>query len=66
MKVDACFPSREEVVDATKHGYNVGNSVTFSGLLNALDGVAAAEGRVLFMTTNHQQVGCSTPLMTHC
>jgi chaperone BCS1 len=27
--------------------------VTFSGLLNALDGVASQEGRVLFMTTNH-------------
>lgn len=29
------------------------NTVTFSGLLNALDGVTASEGRVLFMTTNH-------------
>lgn len=27
--------------------------VTFSGLLNALDGVASAESRVVFMTTNH-------------
>ena len=27
--------------------------VTFSGLLNALDGVAAGEERVVFMTTNH-------------
>jgi mitochondrial chaperone BCS1 len=27
--------------------------VSFSGLLNALDGVAAQEGRVVFMTTNH-------------
>jgi len=32
-----------------------GNSggITFSGLLNALDGVAAQEGKVLVMTTNH-------------
>ncbi len=29
------------------------NKLTFSGLLNALDGVAAGEGRVLFTTTNH-------------
>lgn len=29
------------------------NKLTFSGLLNALDGVAAGEGRVLFATTNH-------------
>lgn len=27
--------------------------VTFSGLLNALDGVAGSDGRLLFMTTNH-------------
>src|SRR5438270_222739 len=27
--------------------------VTFTGLLNALDGVVASEGRVMFMTTNH-------------
>lgn len=29
------------------------NQVTFSGLLNAIDGVAASEGRILFMTTNY-------------
>src|SRR5207247_3077660 len=29
------------------------NKVTFSGLLNAIDGVAAGEGRILFPTTNH-------------
>ena len=30
--------------------------VSFSGLLNAIDGVAAQEGRVVFMTTNHRDV----------
>ncbi|GAM19516.1 hypothetical protein SAMD00019534_026910, partial [Acytostelium subglobosum LB1] len=30
-----------------------GSQLTWSGLLNALDGVAASEGRILFMTTNH-------------
>merc|ERR1719453_2166128 len=30
-----------------------GGGVTFSGLLNALDGVASQEGRLFFMTTNH-------------
>ncbi|EXJ70014.1 uncharacterized protein A1O5_07087 [Cladophialophora psammophila CBS 110553] len=29
------------------------NTLTFSGLLNAIDGVASQEGRVLIMTTNH-------------
>jgi mitochondrial chaperone BCS1 len=27
--------------------------LTFSGLLNAIDGVASPEGRIIFMTTNH-------------
>lgn len=27
--------------------------MTFSGLLNVLDGVAASEDRLVFMTTNH-------------
>lgn len=31
------------------------NGVTFSGLLNALDGVFTAEGRIIFMTTNHRE-----------
>lgn len=31
------------------------SSVTFSGLLNALDGVASSEERVIFMTTNHYE-----------
>lgn len=31
------------------------SKITFSGLLNALDGVAAGEGRILFMTTNHPE-----------
>jgi len=29
--------------------------VTFSGLLNALDGVRSQEGRILMMTTNHRE-----------
>nr|CCC49691.1 putative ATP-dependent chaperone, fragment [Trypanosoma vivax Y486] len=29
------------------------SQITMSGLLNALDGVAAQEGRIVFMTTNH-------------
>jgi len=29
--------------------------LSFSGLLNALDGVSTAEGRLLFMTTNHKE-----------
>ena len=30
--------------------------LSFAGLLNAIDGVAAQEGRLLFLTTNHPQL----------
>ncbi|KAL8369517.1 hypothetical protein RB595_000035 [Gaeumannomyces hyphopodioides] len=33
-----------------------GNGISLSGLLNAIDGVAAHEGRVLIMTTNRPEV----------
>lgn len=37
--------------DGTCYSYQ--SSVTFSGFLNALDGVASGEERIIFMTTNH-------------
>lgn len=46
---DAAFRNRRQV-DADGYG---GGTVTFSGLLNALDGVAAGEERITFLTTNH-------------
>lgn len=50
-----------EDVDAVLHGRNVqgrpaDSGLTFSGVLNALDGILAPEGRLLFMTTNHPEV----------
>lgn len=33
--------------------YSYQSSVTFSGFLNALDGVASGEERLIFLTTNH-------------
>ncbi|XP_014473667.1 PREDICTED: mitochondrial chaperone BCS1 [Dinoponera quadriceps] len=50
--IDAAFTSREESKQA-KAAYEGLNRVTFSGLLNCLDGVASAEARILFMTTNY-------------
>ena len=47
--VDAAFANRRQV---EADGYQ-GANVTFSGLLNALDGVGSAEERVIFLTTNH-------------
>ena len=44
--IDAAFSARE--------GRNA-NGLTFSGLLNALDGALAQEGRLLFLTTNHPE-----------
>lgn len=36
-----------------RHGH--GSSLTLAGLLNALDGIEASEGRLLFATTNHKE-----------
>jgi len=47
--IDAVFTNRN-TPDANKNK----RSVTFAGLLNSIDGIAAPEsGRLLFMTTNH-------------
>ncbi|KAG2111672.1 BCS1 N terminal-domain-containing protein [Suillus discolor] len=46
--VDAAFNKR---MQTSEDGYQ--SSVTFSGFLNALDGVASGEERIIFMTTNH-------------
>ncbi|KZP12609.1 hypothetical protein FIBSPDRAFT_155584 [Athelia psychrophila] len=46
--VDAAFNKR---VQTGEDGYQ--SSVTFSGFLNALDGVASGEERIIFLTTNH-------------
>lgn len=52
--IDAAFPSREET-SIQKAAYDGLNRVTFSGLLNCLDGVASSEARIVFMTTNHKE-----------
>ena len=38
---------------AVKAAYEGLSRVTFSGLLNTLDGVASTEARIIFMTTNY-------------
>ncbi|KAH3671264.1 hypothetical protein OGAPHI_000487 [Ogataea philodendri] len=48
--IDAAFNKREQ---NREQGYVAG--VTFSGLLNAIDGVASADEILTFMTTNHPQ-----------
>ncbi|CAB3404744.1 unnamed protein product [Caenorhabditis bovis] len=50
--IDAAFVSREDPM-ANHPAYQGLSRVTFSGLLNALDGVACAEERITFMTTNY-------------
>ena len=50
--IDAAFVSREDS-KATEEAYKGLNRLTFSGLLNAIDGVTSSEGRILFMTTNY-------------
>ena len=50
--VDAAFANRR--VQTGEDGYR-GANVTFSGLLNALDGVASGEERIIMLTTNHRE-----------
>lgn len=50
--IDSAFVNRKES-SAVKAAYDGLNQVTFSGLLNMLDGVASTEARILFMTTNY-------------
>jgi len=49
--VDCAF--RKENADEQMMGYS--RAVTLSGLLNAIDGVAAQEGRLIFLTTNNKE-----------
>lgn len=46
--VDAFFQQRSKA--------DIGVKVSYSGFINALDGVAAHEGSVVFLTTNHPQL----------
>ncbi|XP_046371115.2 mitochondrial chaperone BCS1-like [Haliotis rufescens] len=50
--VDAAFLSRDLAKENPAAFQGMGR-LTFSGLLNALDGVASAEARIIFMTTNY-------------
>merc|ERR1719160_896823 len=49
--VDAIFVDRAAAADKNRRG----GGVSFSGLLNALDGAAAQEGCVIMLTTNHKE-----------
>jgi chaperone BCS1 len=51
--VDAAFVSRDLFDNSQHRAYEGMTRVTFSGLLNAIDGVTSTEERLLFMTTNH-------------
>ena len=50
--IDAAFVSREDH-PSMKRAYDGLSRLSLSGLLNALDGVASTEARILFMTTNY-------------
>ncbi|KAJ2878936.1 Complex III assembly protein translocase and chaperone, partial [Coemansia asiatica] len=48
--IDAAFNRNRQQSDNAAYQQSM---VTFSGLLNALDGVASSDERIIFMTTNH-------------
>lgn len=47
------MPKLHIIPSATDGASRYQSSVTFSGFLNALDGVASGEERIIFLTTNH-------------
>jgi len=54
--IDCAFPTREEIKEQEEDPFNPNkrtSEVTFSGLLNVLDGVGSEEGKIFFATTNH-------------
>ena len=54
--IDAIFQGREAVNKKDNNGrHRKCSGPSFSGLLNALDGVRSQEGRILIMTTNHKE-----------
>ena len=55
--VDAMFQDekRKEAGSKDHRHMQKGSKLTFSGLLNAIDGVASQEGCILVMTTNHPE-----------
>lgn len=53
--VDATSTSRSQDLNTSDETSKSKKSVSLSGLLNAIDGVASAEGRVLIMTTNYPE-----------
>jgi chaperone BCS1 len=56
--VDAMFQSekaKQAAKSNDKRNMQEGSKLTFSGLLNAIDGVASQEGCILIMTTNHPE-----------
>jgi chaperone BCS1 len=50
---DGCVITSLSVVRIIMWSFRYQSSVTFSGFLNAIDGVASGEERIIFMTTNH-------------
>ena len=55
-EVARAVKSATDASEASRKGPSLNNQgITMSGLLNAIDGVASQEGRVLVMTTNYPQ-----------
>lgn len=51
--IDACPAALDREREVEEREKESKCNITLSGLLNAIDGVAAPEGRVLFITSNH-------------
>merc|ERR1711963_1002598 len=53
-EVDVAVPSKKRLKDIEdKNGKK--SSLTFEGVLNAIDGIASEESQIIIMTTNHKE-----------
>lgn len=58
-KAESSMPASlgmEDINESSASSTRPKNGVTLSGLLNALDGASASEGRIVIMTSNHPEV----------
>lgn len=53
--IDAAFAARERAIapDNPSAAFSMRETISLSGLLNAIDGIGAQDGRILFLTSNH-------------
>ncbi|KAG2377936.1 hypothetical protein C9374_009021 [Naegleria lovaniensis] len=53
--IDSAFPKVEKKAKGENSDFSESSKITFSCLLNCLDGITSQESRIVFMTTNYKE-----------